>query len=119
MASMTGGRKLSYGVLGCWVWGVLERVAEDAEHCAASPVWSLPDDDLIEGIDRIHRAEQALHAAKLHLIQQLDARDIPSTRHAPRPRTGCAGTCGSAGPRRAGWSSRPARCNVVPASTMP
>jgi hypothetical protein len=102
MASMTGGRKLSYWrsrLLG--VREMLDRVAEDAEHCAASPVWSLPDDDLVEGIDQIHRAEQALHAAKLHLIQQLDARDIPSTRHAT------------------GWSSRPVRCNVVPASMMP
>ncbi|GGL09930.1 HNH endonuclease signature motif containing protein [Mangrovihabitans endophyticus] len=59
-----------------------EHAETTALDCAAAPVWPLSDAEVIDALRTVHRAGQALHAATLHLIQQLDTRDVPSTQHA-------------------------------------
>jgi hypothetical protein len=60
----------------------LEQVRRAVIDCADAPLWSMSDTDLIAGIDAVHATEQALTAVKLHLIRQLDTRDVPATDHA-------------------------------------
>jgi hypothetical protein len=58
--------------------GALERLRRAVTDCANTPVWSLPDADLLTCLDTVHQAEQALAAIKLHVIRQIDAPDVPS-----------------------------------------
>jgi hypothetical protein len=60
----------------------LEKLRTVAVHCADTPAWALSDADLTACLDVIHAAEQALAAAKLHLIRQVESRDLPRTQHA-------------------------------------
>ena len=53
-----------------------------AVECADTPTWSLPDPHVVDALHTLHQAEQALTAAKLHLIQQLHTRDLPAADHA-------------------------------------
>lgn len=55
-------------------------------ECADTPLWALPDDEVVACLDTVHAAEQALAAAQLHLIRQVDSRGLPATQHA----TSCA-----------------------------
>ncbi|WP_281894385.1 HNH endonuclease signature motif containing protein [Phytohabitans aurantiacus] len=61
---------------------MLEQLREIAGHCAGTPVWSLPDTDLIDAIHTVHDAEQMLTAVKLHLIREIDGRNLPITQEA-------------------------------------
>jgi hypothetical protein len=45
----------------------LQQLREVAGHCAGTPVWSLPDTDLVNAIHAVHDTEQMLAAVKLHL----------------------------------------------------
>ena len=65
----------------------LGQLRSAAIRCADAPVWSLTDTDLIACLDAVHAAEQAVAAAKLHLIRQVELRDLPRTQHA----SSCAG----------------------------
>jgi hypothetical protein len=57
----------------------LRRAAVD---CAEAPVWALSDSDLLACVDAAHAAMQALAATTLHLIHQVDSRDLPRQQHA-------------------------------------
>jgi hypothetical protein len=50
--------------------------------CADTPLWSLSDTDLVACLDAVHAAEQAVAAVTLHLIRQVDVRDLPRSQHA-------------------------------------
>lgn len=54
--------------------------------CADAPVWPLSDVDVTEALDAVHAAEQALTAVKLHLVREVDSRELPAAQHA----TSCA-----------------------------
>jgi hypothetical protein len=63
----------------------LERLRTAAIACADAPVWSLTDADVAACVDALHAAEQALIAAKLHLLRQAEIRELPRTRHERTP----------------------------------
>jgi hypothetical protein len=65
----------------------LGQLRSVAIRCADTPAWPLSDSDLVACVDAVQAAEQALAAVKLHLIRQVDARDLPRAQHA----TSCAG----------------------------
>jgi hypothetical protein len=60
----------------------LQQLREVAGHCAGTPVWSLPDTDLVNAIHAVHDAEQMLAAVKLHLIREIDGRNLPIAQEA-------------------------------------
>jgi hypothetical protein len=60
----------------------LEQLRDIAGQCAGTPVWSLPDADLVDAIHTVHDAEQMLAAAKLHLVREIDGRNLPITQQA-------------------------------------
>src|SRR2546430_4666483 len=59
------------------MWEAVTRLQDAAAACATTPVWALPDTDLLACLDAVHAAEQAVAAAKLHLIDQVQSRDLP------------------------------------------
>jgi hypothetical protein len=61
---------------------MLEQLREIAGHCAGTPVWSLPDTDLIDAIHTVHDAEQMLAATTLHLIREIEGRNLPIAQEA-------------------------------------
>jgi hypothetical protein len=63
-----------------------ERVRSAALVCAGTPVQSLSDADVTAALDTVHAAEQALAAAKLHLVRQIELRRLPAQQHV----TSCA-----------------------------
>ena len=60
----------------------VDRVRSAAIECADTPVWSLSDAELAACLEVVHQAEQALTAVKLHLVRQVEARDLPRVQHA-------------------------------------
>lgn len=54
----------------------LEQLQTVVVDCADTPVWSLPDDEVLACLSGVVRVEQALAAARLHLIRQAEARDL-------------------------------------------
>jgi Domain of unknown function (DUF222) len=60
------------------MWEELDRVGEGASSLAQAPVWSLTDEQLCSHLDRVHAAEQALAAARLHLLAELSGREVPA-----------------------------------------
>lgn len=60
---------------------VAELEALVAEGVNAS-AWSMSGDDLVECLERLHKAEQVLAAWKLHLIREVEGRDLPAAQHA-------------------------------------
>ena len=60
------------------MWEELGRVCEVAAPLAQAPVWSLTDEQLGSYLDAVHGMEQALAAARLHLVAEIDGRDLPS-----------------------------------------
>jgi hypothetical protein len=60
----------------------LEQLRDLAGQCAGTPVWSLPDTDLVAAIHAVHDAEQMLAAVKLHLIREIDGRNLPIAQEA-------------------------------------
>lgn len=69
------------------MWETLEQLRTAAADCASAPTWPLPDGELLTCLTTVVRVEQALAAARLHLIRQVEARDLPAAQHA----TGTAG----------------------------
>ncbi|HET9518304.1 MAG TPA: DUF222 domain-containing protein [Actinoplanes sp.] len=61
---------------------LVEQLGSLAIACAETPLWSLPDSDVVSTLDEVHRAEQALAAAKLHLVREADSRDLARADHA-------------------------------------
>ncbi len=53
-----------------------------AGKCADAPVWPLSDDALVECLDTIHHVAQAVTAAQLHLVREIDGRGLPVAQHA-------------------------------------
>jgi hypothetical protein len=60
----------------------LQQLREVAGRCAGTPVWSLPDTDLVAAVHAVHDAEQMLAAVKLHLIREIDGRNLPIAQEA-------------------------------------
>jgi hypothetical protein len=61
----------------------LAKLEEFAVKCANAQTWSLSDRKLVDSLDAIHRAAQAVTAAQLHLIREIDGRALPVAQHAP------------------------------------
>jgi hypothetical protein len=59
--------------------GILKRLRDDADKCADALLWSMSDTDLVTAVEQVHRLEQTLAAVKLHLIGDVDRRDIASS----------------------------------------
>jgi hypothetical protein len=53
--------------------------SECAAECAAGPVWSLSDADLLACLDTLHQAETRLATAMAHLVAEITRRDLPAT----------------------------------------
>jgi hypothetical protein len=60
------------------MWEELGPVGEVAASLAQAPVWSLTDEQLGSYLDQVHQAEQALAAARLHLLGEISGRDLPA-----------------------------------------
>jgi Domain of unknown function (DUF222) len=60
------------------MWEALDQIGEGSATLAQAPVWSLTDEQLCSHLDRVHAAEQALAAAKLHLVAEIAGRDVPA-----------------------------------------
>jgi hypothetical protein len=60
----------------------LQQLREVAGRCAGTPVWSLPDTDLVAAVHAVHDTEQMLAAVKLHLIREIDGRNLPIAQEA-------------------------------------
>jgi hypothetical protein len=58
----------------------LEQLRTDAVKYAAQPVCTVRDADLVECLELVHQAEQAIAAVKLHLVRQVDIRGLEETR---------------------------------------
>lgn len=56
----------------------VEELRAGAITCADAALWSLADAEIVDSLTTIHEAEQALRAAKAHLVHQVGARKIPS-----------------------------------------
>jgi hypothetical protein len=59
------------------MWEQLAQVREAATGLAQAPAWPLSDDELAARLAGVHAAEQALAAAKLHLVAEIDGRGLP------------------------------------------
>jgi hypothetical protein len=55
----------------------LEQLRDTAGHCASTPAWTLSNPDLVDALHTIHDAEQMLTATKLHLIREIEGRNLP------------------------------------------
>ncbi|GGL13128.1 HNH endonuclease signature motif containing protein [Mangrovihabitans endophyticus] len=53
-----------------------------AAACAGASVWALSDGEVIEALRAVHAARQVLCAAELHLVQQMESRNVASTQAA-------------------------------------
>jgi Domain of unknown function (DUF222) len=60
------------------MWEELDQIGEMATTVARAPVWSLSDEQLCTSLDRVHAAEQALAAARLHLVAEIAGREVPA-----------------------------------------
>jgi hypothetical protein len=58
--------------------GILHQLSSAAAKCADVSVWALSDTDLGAAVEHVHRLEQTIAAVKLHLIGELDGRDLPT-----------------------------------------
>ena len=54
------------------------RLREDAAKCADAALWALSDTELATAVEQVHRLEQTIAAVKLHLIGEIEGRDLPS-----------------------------------------
>ncbi|WP_281894374.1 HNH endonuclease signature motif containing protein [Phytohabitans aurantiacus] len=61
---------------------MLEQLREIAGHCAGTPVWSLSNPDLVDALHTAHDAQQMLAAVKLHLIREIQGRNLPIAQEA-------------------------------------
>jgi hypothetical protein len=56
----------------------VDRLREDAAKCADAALWALSDNELATAVEQVHRLEQTIAAVQLHLIAELDGRDLPT-----------------------------------------
>src|SRR5256886_17140059 len=61
---------------------VLARLDEALTECHASPIWALPGNDLVEGLDEIVHLQSQLEALRLKFVHEIDAQGIPRTQGA-------------------------------------
>jgi hypothetical protein len=59
------------------VLDALTQVRSLAGDCISAPAWPLSNRDLVDCLDSIHQAEQALAAVKLHLVREAEGRALP------------------------------------------
>jgi len=62
------------------IWSMREALAQIrgvASGLVDAPVWPLPDEDVVVCLDEVHAAEQVLAAVKLHLVREVEGRDLP------------------------------------------
>jgi Domain of unknown function (DUF222) len=55
----------------------LEQIRGVASGLVAAPVWPLSDGDVVACLQAVHEVEQVLAAVKLHLIREVEGRDLP------------------------------------------
>jgi hypothetical protein len=55
----------------------LQQLTTLAGECARRSMWSLPDTDLIDAVRTVGRAEQILAATRLHLLHEINRRNLP------------------------------------------
>jgi hypothetical protein len=60
----------------------VEQLKIDAIKCADAAWWATTDPDVVAGLDTMHQVMQIVTAAYLHLIRQVDTRDIATAEHA-------------------------------------
>ncbi|MEH1128960.1 HNH endonuclease signature motif containing protein [Micromonospora sp. CPCC 206061] len=60
----------------------LQQLTDAAGQCADSPMWSLPDTDLVDALRAVHDAQQMLAAVQLHLVREIDGRNLPIAQEA-------------------------------------
>jgi Domain of unknown function (DUF222) len=60
------------------MWEELDQIGEMAASLTRAPVWSLSDEQLCAHLDGVHAAEQALAAARLHLVAEIAGRGVPA-----------------------------------------
>jgi uncharacterized protein DUF222/HNH endonuclease len=59
-----------------------EQLKTDALKVAGATWWAVSDADVLASLDTIHQVLQVVAAARLHLIRQIDIRDLATTAHA-------------------------------------
>lgn len=57
---------------------MLEELRSGARKCSVASLWPLSDTDLAVAMEQVHRLEQTLAAVKLHLINEIGDRGIPT-----------------------------------------
>ena len=55
----------------------LERLQDGARKCLDASPWALSDADLTTAVQQVHRLEQSIAAIKLHLVAEIEGRDLP------------------------------------------
>jgi hypothetical protein len=60
----------------------LEQLREIAGQCAGTPAWSLSNPDLVDALHAAHDAQQMLAATTLHLIREIEGRNLPIAQEA-------------------------------------
>ena len=65
----------------------MRQLTDLAAQCATWRMSPLPQADLLDFLDGVHAAQQGLHAALLHAVHEIRARDIPAGQHAPSAKT--------------------------------
>ena len=63
------------------VLDTVEQLRDGAAKCADASLWALSDTDLVTAIEQVQQLEQTVAAVKLHLIAEIDARDIPTAQN--------------------------------------
>jgi hypothetical protein len=61
---------------------VLDDLERAARACVDAPVWSLPDGDVLAGLDRLQVVEQQVALVKARLVGQVQTRRLPAAQHA-------------------------------------
>jgi hypothetical protein len=97
----------------------LAEVKALAGKCADAPTWPLSDDALVECLDTIHHIAQAVTAAQLHLVREIDGRGLPVAQHASGTAVWLREHLRISIHTANGWSSWPRRSTSDPPSTRP
>jgi hypothetical protein len=53
-----------------------------ASRLVDAPAWALSDGELVDRLEAVHAAEQVLAAVRLHLIREVDGRNLPGVQGA-------------------------------------
>ncbi|WP_230858961.1 HNH endonuclease signature motif containing protein [Actinoplanes aureus] len=63
----------------------MRELTSVAAEAAAASMWPLSEEELLTFIDRVHTAQQMLHAAMLHAVREVEGRAIPAKHQATSP----------------------------------